>query len=77
MHGLEEESNENTNQRAIDVLSKYMGETISIQDIERIQRLPGKKPNRKSRPVMVKFVRYKTRDLIYKNKKLLKYQELE
>ena len=34
-------------------------------------------PNGKSRPVIVKFVRYNTRNLVFKNKKNLKDQELE
>ena len=78
MHGLEEKSNENTNQRviAIDVLSESMGKTISIQGIDRTDGLPGKKANKKSRAVIGKFVRYNTRDLIYKTKKILKDQEL-
>ena len=54
---IEQESNENTDQRIIDVLSESMGETISIQDIDRTHRLPGKKPNGKSRPGIVKIVR--------------------
>ena len=70
MHGIEEESNENNDQRVIDVLSESMGETISLQDIDRPHRLPGKKPNGKSRPVIVEFVRYNTRNLILKIKKL-------
>ena len=65
LHGIEEESNENTNQRVIDVLSESMAEAISIQDIDRTHRLPGKKPNGKSRSVIVKFVRYNTRNLIF------------
>ena len=76
MHGIEEESNENTDQRVIEVLCKSMGETASIQDIDRTYRLLGKKPNGKSRPVIVKFVRYNTRNLIFKNKKNQKDQEL-
>ena len=76
LHGIEEESNENTNQRVIDVLRQSMGEAISIQDIDRTNRLPGKKPNGQSRPVIVKCVRYNTRNLIFKNKKNLKDQEL-
>ena len=44
-----------------------MAETIHIQDIDRTHRLPGKNPNGKSRPVVVKFVRYNTRNLIFKN----------
>ena len=31
LHGIEEESNKNTNQRVIDVLSESMGETTSIK----------------------------------------------
>ena len=73
MHGLEKEFNKNTDQRVIDVLSKSMGETVSIQDIDRTHRMLGKeKPNGKSRPVIVKFVRYITDNLIYKNKKIKK-----
>ena len=49
LHGTEEESNENTDQRDIDVLNESMCETISIQDIDRTHRLPGKKPNGKLR----------------------------
>ena len=76
MHGTEEESNENTDQRVIDVLNESMCETISIQDIDRTHRLPGKKPNGKLRQVIVKFIRYNTRNLIFKNKKNLKDKEL-
>ena len=76
MHGIEEESNENTDQCVIDVLNESMDETISIQDVDQTHRLPGKKPNGKSRPVIVKFVRYNTRNLIFENKKNLKDQEL-
>ena len=76
MDDIEEESNENTDQRVIEVLCESMGETISIQDIDRTNRLPGKKPNGKSRLVIIKFVRYITRNLIFKNKKNLRDQEL-
>ena len=67
LHDIEAESNQNTNQRVTDVLSESMGETISVQDIDRTHGLPGKKPNEKSRQVIVKFVRYNTKKLIFKN----------
>ena len=51
LNGLEEESNENTRECVIYVLSESMGETISIQDIDETYKLPGKKPNGKSWPV--------------------------
>ena len=77
LHDIEEESNENTDQRVIEVSCESMGETISIEDIERTHRLPGKKPKGKSRPVIVKFVRYNIRNLIFfKKKKNLRDQEL-
>ena len=47
LHGLEEEYKENTDQHVIDVLSESMGEAMSIQDIDRTHRLPGKGPNGK------------------------------
>ena len=34
LHGIEEESNENTDQSVTEVLCESMGETISIQDID-------------------------------------------
>ena len=39
-----------------------MGERTSIHNIERSLRLPGNKPNGKSRSVTVKPVRYNTSD---------------
>ena len=62
LHGLEEESKENTDQRVTDALRESMGETISIKDIDRTHRLPEKKPN-EIKYSTVKFVRYNTRDL--------------
>ena len=64
--------NENTDQHVIEVLGESVDETISIQDIDQTHRLPGKKPNGKSRPIIVEFVRCNTRNLIFKNKKKLK-----
>ena len=51
LNGLEEESDENTDQRVICVLSEFMGETISSKDIYETYKLPGKTPNGKSWPV--------------------------
>ena len=41
LHSIKEESNENTNQRVIVVLSKSVGETISIQDSDGTHILSG------------------------------------
>ena len=71
LHGIEEESNENTDQRVIEVLCESLGQTISIQDIDGTHRLPGKKENGKSRPAILNFVLYNIRNLILETKKNL------
>ena len=76
LHGIEEESKEDTNQHVTDVLNKSIGEIISVKDIDQTHGLYGKKPNGKSRPAIVMFVRYNTRNLILKRKKSLKNQGL-
>ena len=43
LYGIEEESNENTDKRVIEVLCESTGATISIQDIDWTYRLPEKK----------------------------------
>ena len=51
-----------------------MDETIKPEDIDRSHRLGKRKSskNAKPRPVIVKFVRYNTRNRIYRNKKKVK-----
>ena len=51
-----------------------MYETIKPEDIDRSRRLgkPKSSKNAKPRPIIVKFVRYSTRNGIYRNKKKLK-----
>ena len=51
-----------------------MDETIEPEDIDRSYRLgkPKTSKNAKPRPITVKFVRYNTRNKIYRNKKKLK-----
>ena len=51
-----------------------MDETIKSEDIDRSHRLDKPKPlkNDKPCPIIVKFVRYNTRNRIYRNKEKLK-----
>ena len=49
-----------------------MGEEIEKNEIDRSHRLGALKNNGKSRPIIIKFVRYNTRWRIFKNKKKLK-----
>ena len=75
LHGLEEESNRNTDQRVIDVSNESMGEPIRylFKILRKSSDSLEKKWNGKSRPVTVTFILYNTRYLTYKNRKNLKW----
>ena len=72
IHGLPESKNENTDELVIDTIKEKMGEEIEKNEIDRSHRLGAPKNNGKSRPIIIKFVRYNTRCRIFKNKKKLK-----
>ena len=71
-HGFPESKNENTDEIVIDTIKEKMGEIIENNEIDRLHRLGAPKNNGKSRPIIIKFVRYNTRCRIFKNKKELK-----
>ena len=62
----------------INTLQQSMDETIKPEDIDRSHKLgkPKSSRNAKPRPIIVKFVRYNTRNRIYRNKKKLKGTEI-
>ena len=69
-----EETVEDTDEKIINTLQQSMDETIKPEDIDRSHRRGNPKfsKNAKPRPIIVKFVRYNTRDRIYRNKKKFK-----
>ena len=69
IHGLPESKNENTDELVIDTIKEKMGEEIERNEIDRSHRLGAPKNNGKSRPIIIKFVRYNIRCRIFKNKK--------
>ena len=69
IHGLPESKNENTDELVIDTIKEKMGEEIEKDEIDRSHRLGAPKNNGKSRPIIIKFVRYNTRCRTFKNKK--------
>ena len=69
IHGLPESKNENTDELVIDTIKEKMGEEIERNEIDRSHRLGAPKNNGKSRPIIIKFVRYNTRCRVFKNKK--------
>ena len=73
LHGIEETDKEDTDQLVLDVINKDMEIDLPISAIERTHRIGNPKQKRKkSRPIIVKFVRYYDRKNIYVNKKCLK-----
>ena len=58
IHGIVEETVQDTDKKIINTLQQSMGETIKSQDIDRSHRLgkPKSSKNAKSRPMIVKFV---------------------
>ena len=72
IHGLLQSKNENTDDLVIDTIKEKMGEEIEKDEIDKSHRLGAPKNNGKSRPIIIKFVRYNTRCRIFENKKKLK-----
>jgi len=68
--GVKEETNESTNQIAIDV-ARQIGVVVSPSDIDRFHRI-GKSGGKKHRPIIVKFVSYDKRNEVFKAKKILR-----
>ena len=74
VHRIVEETLEDTDEKIMNTLQQSMDETITPEDIDRSHRLGNSKSskNTKPRPIIVKFVRYNTRNRIYRNKEKLK-----
>lgn len=77
IHGISETSNENTDDLVIKTIKEHLDIEINENDIDRSHRL-GKRSNNssKSRPIIVKLVKYNTRSKIFYNKKKLKGKKL-
>ena len=60
IHGIVEETTENTDEKIINTLQQSMDETIKPEDIDRSHRLgkPKSSKDAKPRPMIVKFTRY-------------------
>lgn len=70
-HNIPETNNESTDELIIKTVADDLNETITNDDIDRSHRL-GKPQDGKTRPVIVKFARYYTRNKVFKKKKNLK-----
>ena len=73
IHKVAETKGENTDQICIDLINEKLDINLTEKDIDRSHRIGMKKDdNNKSRPIILKLVRYNTRKRIFLNKKRLK-----
>ena len=73
VHGVDEvQGKEDTDQTVIKIFNDVLNVPIVKNDINRSHRLGGKKANAKHRPIIVSFISYGQRKLVFDNKKKLK-----
>ena len=68
--GIEEKTSEDTDQIAMEVAQK-IGVQLNVNDIDRSHRV-GRSDTGRPRPIIVKFVSYRKRSEVFRNKKSLK-----
>ena len=71
-HGKKEEKGEDTNSIIINTIKEEMDLETLPNDLDRSHRIGNPETNKKERLIIVKFVKYKLRHNIFKNKKFLK-----
>lgn len=74
--GIPETTNENTEQVIINFLHDKMSLNIDLNELESCYRMGVKREGKKHRAIVVKFLSKKTRNLVYKSKKILKGQRV-
>ena len=72
LHGVAENNNESTDDVVMKTICEKMGEEIRDIDIDRTHRIGKAKSDGKSRPIIIKFTRYNTRNKVFRKKKQLK-----
>lgn len=78
LHGLAEKPNEDPHAAAIDIINGKLNVNLNSRDFDRAHRLG--RPKRSmaevvttgKRPIIIKFLRYQDRDLVWKAKRMLK-----
>ena len=68
IHGLEEEAQENTDHKVLEVLQDKLQLPLAINDIGRTHRL-GQKREGKKRPIIARFISYRKRKIVFDVKK--------
>lgn len=70
--GIGEHKNEDTDALVLAVISSKLGVNVSVDDIDRSHRVGRMNADDKPRAIIVKFVSYRTRALVFNSKKKLK-----
>ena len=85
LHGVEENSDESTDDVAVAIISDNLGISINVDDIERSHRLgPFNKENKRylrsnkkaCRPIIIRFKSIRKRQEVFKSKRALKGKQL-
>lgn len=80
VHGIKETPKENATEAAIGVLNSKLNLRLSVDDIDRCHRLQTRNTTRTAaqvvaeghKPIIIKFISYRVRERVWKNKKMLK-----
>src|SRR5215813_10937148 len=70
--GIEESRHENCEQLVLDIASKQLKVNLDIEDLDRCHRTGRNSNSGRPRPIIVKFVSYRKRSAIFKEKSKLK-----
>ena len=65
IHGMKENEKEDTEEVVIEFFEKEMKEKLSANDIDRSHRFGKKHTGSRPRPIIIKFVRYNVRSVIF------------
>lgn len=77
VHGIAEEAKERTDDKVLEVFQKDLNLDVEMADIQRSHRI-GKRSNEngRARPIIVRFLSYRKRKLVFDTKKLLKGKKI-
>ena len=77
LHGIPENKNEKTDDLCLATINEHLELAITEVDIERTHRIGKPRDvSQKSRPIIVKFVRYNDRKNVFNRKKKLKEKNI-
>ena len=77
LHGIPENKNEKTDDLCLATINQHFGFSINKADIESTHRIGKPRDSgQKSRPIIVKFVRYNDRKNVFNRKKKLKRKNI-